>query len=171
MAGGPGRDRRSGCSLVLPHWAFAWGRGLVIAHDLAEHADAVAGRRFFDVGSGSGLRAIAASGLNAEANGVRVGVVGRDVLDHEPPDVDIILASDWAYEAGMAIRVLPWLRKAGERGIEVLVGDPGRRYLPLADLVEVAIYEVRPRPSSRTSPSARRPCIDWTLAPKPRPGP
>ena len=148
---------------ALPFWAFAWGGGLAIAHYLAEHPEAVAGRRVFDLASGSGLCAIAALlagasgatasdidpfafaaiGLNAKANGVRVGVVGRDVLNDEPPDVDIILAGDWAYEAGLAARVLTWLRRASELGIEVLVGDPGRRYLPVADLIELAAYEVR----------------------------
>ena len=148
---------------ALPYWAFAWGGGLALGHYLAEHPEAVAGRRVFDLASGSGLCAVAAllAGasdataadidpfaaaaivLNARANGVRVAVVARDVLDEEPPDVDVILAGDWAYEAGLAARVLQWLRRACEQGIEVLVGDPGRRYLPTADLVELAAYEVR----------------------------
>ena len=148
---------------ALPYWAFAWGGGLALGHYLAEHPEAVAGRRVFDLGSGSGLCAIAAVlagaseataadidpfavtaiGLNARANAVRVAVVRRDVLDDEPPDVDVILAGDWAYEAELAARVLPWLRRAGEQGIEVLVGDPGRRYLPVAELVELASYQVR----------------------------
>lgn len=148
---------------ALPYWAFAWGGGLAIAHYLAEHPEAVAGRRVFDLVSGSGLCAIAALlagaaeataadidrfaaaaiALNARANGVRVAVVGRDVLDEAAPDVDVILAGDWAYEAGLAARVLPWLRRAQESGIDVLVGDPGRRYLPTSDLVALATYQVR----------------------------
>lgn len=43
----------------------------------------------------------------------------------------------------LAERVLPWLRWAREHGIDVLVGDPGRRYLPTGDLVELASHEVR----------------------------
>ena len=70
-------------------------------------------------------------------------VVRRDVLDEEPPDVDVILAGDCWYDAGLAGRVLPWLRRARDRGIDVLVGDPGRRYLPADDLVELASYDVR----------------------------
>lgn len=148
---------------ALPYWAFAWGGGLALGHYLAEHPEAVAGRRVFDLGSGSGLCAIAALlagasnvtaadidpfaaaaiGLNTRANGRRVTIVGHDVLDDEPPDADVILAGDWAYEARFAARVLPWLRRARERGIDVLVGDPGRRYLPTAELVELARYEVR----------------------------
>ncbi len=87
--------------------------------------------------------ATAAIELNARANGCRVSVVHRDVLDEEPPEVDVVLAGDCWYEATLAERVLPWLRRARSRGIDVLVGDPGRRYLPAEELVEVAAYEVR----------------------------
>ena len=43
----------------------------------------------------------------------------------------------------LADRVLPWLRRAKERGIDVLIGDPGRRYLPTDEVVELAAYDVR----------------------------
>jgi predicted nicotinamide N-methyase len=147
----------------LPYWAFAWAGGLALCRFLREHPEAAAGRRVFDMASGSGLCAIAslragatvATGadidpfaataivLNAHANGHRVSVVRRDVLDEEPPDTDLILAGDVFYDAGFAGRVLPWLRRARDRGIDVLVGDPGRRYLPADELAEVASYEVR----------------------------
>jgi predicted nicotinamide N-methyase len=148
---------------ALPYWAFAWGGGLAIAHYLAEHPEAVAGRRVLDLASGSGLCAIAAAQagaasvtatdidafsaaaipINARANGQRVTVVARDVLDDETPDVDVILAGDVCYDAGFAARVLPWLRAARDNGVDVLLGDPGRRYLPTPELVELATYEVR----------------------------
>jgi predicted nicotinamide N-methyase len=148
----------------LPFWAFAWSGGLAIGRYLREHPESVTGRRVFDFGSGSGLCAIAAMvagateaiaadidpfsaaaiALNARANGSKVEVFRRDVLDEEPPDeVDVILVGDCSYEERMASRVRAWLRLARDRGIEVLVGDPGRRYLPTADLVAVASYEVR----------------------------
>lgn len=147
----------------VPYWAFAWGGGLAIGRYLRDHPEVVAGRRVFDVASGSGLVAIAAlragaaaattvdidafAGaairVNARANGGRVGIVGRDVLDEEAPDADIILAGDCFYDVRLAARVLPWLRRAEARGIGVLVGDPGRRFLPLDDLVELASYDVR----------------------------
>lgn len=148
---------------ALPYWAFAWGGGLAIARYVADHPVSVGGRRVFDVATGSGLCAIAAlqagaseaTGadidpfasaaveLNARANGRRVAVVRRDVLDEEPPDVDVILAGDCWYDARLAERVLPWLQRAQDRGIDVLVGDPGRRYLPTHDLIELAVYDVR----------------------------
>ena len=148
---------------AVPYWAFAWAGGLAIGRYLREHPEAVAGRRVLDVASGSGLCAIAslqagaaeATGadidpfaaaaieVNARANRRRVAVVRRDVLDEEPPDVDIILAGDCWYDARLAGRVLAWLHRARDRGIDVLVGDPGRRYLPHDALVELASYEVR----------------------------
>ena len=147
----------------LPYWAFAWAGGLAIGRYLSEHAEVVAGRRVFDLASGSGLCAIAAMRagaaeatgadidafavaameINARANGRRVTAVRRDVLDEEPPDADVVLAGDCWYEAGFAGRVLPWLQRARDRGIDVLVGDPGRRYLPTDELVELASYDVR----------------------------
>jgi predicted nicotinamide N-methyase len=148
---------------ALPYWAFAWGGGLALAHYLADHPEVVAGRRVLDFASGSGLCAIAAARagaaavsavdidpfagaaipLNARANGCRVTAITRDILDDEPPDVDVILAGDVCYEVGFATRVLAWLHRAHDRGIDILLGDPGRRYLPLDDLVELASYEVR----------------------------
>jgi predicted nicotinamide N-methyase len=148
---------------ALPYWAFAWGGGLALAHYLREHAEAVAGRRVFDLASGSGLCAIAAAQagaaavtaadidpfavaaikLNARANARRVAVVARDVLDEAPPDVDIVLAGDCWYEAGLAARVTPWLHRVRADGIDVLAGDPGRRYLPIDALEELAAFDVR----------------------------
>jgi len=148
---------------ALPYWAFAWAGGLAICRYLRDHREIAAGRRVFDLASGSGLCAIAALNagaaeatgadidafaaaaidLNARANGCRLAVVRRDVLDEGPPDVDLILAGDCWYEASLAARVLPWLRRARDRGIDVLVGDPGRRYLPVDELVELASYQVR----------------------------
>ena len=148
---------------ALPYWAFAWGGGLAIGRYLREHPAVVAGRRVFDLGSGSGLCAIAALNagasvatgadidpfaaaaieLNARANRRRVTVVRRDVLDEEPPAADVVLAGDCWYDGVLAGRVLPWLERARDAGIEVLIGDPGRRYLPLDRLVELAVYEVR----------------------------
>lgn len=148
---------------ALPYWAFAWGGGLAVAHYLRDHPEAVAGRRVFDLASGSGLCAIAAlqAGaaeatandidpfaeaairLNARANHVRVDVVRGDLLDQGPPDADVILAGDCWYEASLAQRVTPWLRRAVANGSRVLIGDPGRRYLPADELDELAVFEVR----------------------------
>jgi predicted nicotinamide N-methyase len=85
----------------------------------------------------------AAIALNAKAAGRRIAVVRRDVLDEDPPDVDVVLAGDTWYETGFAQRIWPWLRRCRDAGIDVLVGDPGRAYLPGDGLVALATYEVR----------------------------
>ncbi len=146
----------------IPFWAFAWAGGLAMAHYLEERPDEVRARTVLDFATGSGLVAIAAvragaasviaadidpfaeaaAGLNARANGVRYEFVSRDLLLEEPPDVEVLLAADTWYEGPFAERVRPWLQAAADRGIRVLVGDPGRRYLPDGWLEELAAYEV-----------------------------
>ena len=147
----------------IPFWAFAWAGGLAIAQYLLEHPDEVKGKQVVDLATGSGLCAIvamrcgaassvgidvdpfaeAAVGLNARANGVRVGFIGRDLLDDDPPEADVLLAGDTWYEGPLAERVLPWLRRAAATGTRVLVGDPGRRYLPTKALEALAAYDVQ----------------------------
>lgn len=146
----------------LPYWAFAWAGGLAIARYLVDHPTEVAGLRVVDVASGSGLCAIAALragagsvrafdvdllseaavAVNARANGVRVGFSLRDPLDEPPPPCDVLLAGDVCYQETMAARMRAWLRVAADGGTRVLLGDPGRPYLP-AGLERLATYRVR----------------------------
>jgi predicted nicotinamide N-methyase len=147
---------------ALPFWAFAWAGGLAVSQYLVDHPEEVAGRRVLDVGSGSGLCAVvamrlgaasvhavdidpfsqAAVALNARANGVRVGFSRQDLLGGPPPPCDVILAGDVCYEETMAGRMVEWLRLAARSGTRVLLGDPGRTYLP-AGLERLASYRVR----------------------------
>ena len=147
----------------IPFWAFAWGGGLALAHYLRDRPDAVAGKRVLDLGSGSGLCAIAALkagaasamavdvdpiaaaaiALNARANSVRIDVVQEDLLDAAPPDVDVIVAGDLWYEEQFGERATAWLQRARQSGTRVLIGDPGRRYLSGDAFTKVAEYEVR----------------------------
>ncbi len=146
----------------LPYWAFPWAGGLALARYVAEHPAVVADRRVLDVATGSGLCAIvaaragaaavravdidplaeAAVAANARANGVRIAFALGDPLDRPAPACDVILAGDVCYEAPMASRMSGWLREAASAGTLVLIGDPGRRYLP-PDLACLASYEVR----------------------------
>jgi predicted nicotinamide N-methyase len=147
---------------ALPFWAFAWAGGLAVSQYLVDHPEEVAGRRVLDVASGSGLCAVvamrlgaasvhaididpfsqAAVALNARANGVRVGFSRQDLLDAPPPPCDVILAGDVCYEEIMAGRMLEWLRLAARGGTRVLLGDPGRTYLPRG-LERLASYRVK----------------------------
>jgi predicted nicotinamide N-methyase len=155
----------AGDQLPPPFWAFAWLGGQALARYLLDHPEVVAGRAVLDLAAGSGLVAIAAAlagaaevtaneideyavtaiALNAEANRVAVRVVPGDLLDgHLPAGVraDVVLAGDVFYRKPMADRVLPFLARARRRGAEVLVGDPGRAYLPRERLLPVAGYDV-----------------------------
>ena len=44
-----------------PYWAFAWAGGQALARYILDHPESVAGKRVLDIGSGSGLVAIAAA--------------------------------------------------------------------------------------------------------------
>jgi len=148
--------------LPPPFWAFAWAGGQALARYLLDHPERLAGRRVLDFATGSGLVAVAAMkagaahalaadidpfceaavALNAEANGVSVDYVGRDLLGAPAPAADLILAGDICYEKPMAERVRAWLGEARSRGAEVLIGDPGRSYFDPAGLVQLAEYRV-----------------------------
>ena len=145
-----------------PFWAFAWAGGQAVARYVLDHPGEVEGRTVLDLGSGCGVGAIAAvrAGavavtaadvdpyarvaveLNATANGVAVAGTYTDVLGEAPPAVDVLLVGDACYERAMTVRVLAWLGTARERGTRVLLGDPGRAYLPANGLTRLAEYDV-----------------------------
>ena len=145
-----------------PFWAFAWAGGQALARYLLDHPAEVAGKRVLDFATGSGLVAIAAMkagaasvlasdvdsfceaavALNAAANGVEAAFTGQDLLAQDPPEVDAILAGDICYEWPLADRVREWLQVAHRRGTRVLIGDPGRAYLPREGLRLLARYEI-----------------------------
>jgi predicted nicotinamide N-methyase len=54
----------------------------------------------------------------------------------------VVLAGDVCYSREMARRVFAFLNRAGRTGARVLVGDPGRAYLPRTGLRAVATYDV-----------------------------
>ena len=146
-----------------PFWAFAWAGGQALARYVLDHPEEVAGRRVLDFATGSGLVAIAALeagaagasacdidpfceaavALNAEVNGVAIAFTSDDLLAAEAPAVDVILAGDVCYAWPFADRVHQWLGAAHRRGIRVLLGDPGRAYLPREGLKPLAVYEVQ----------------------------
>jgi predicted nicotinamide N-methyase len=73
---------------------------------------------------------------------VALTFVGHDLLQAPPPDVDVICAGDICYEKPMTDAVLSWLGQARERGVRVLIGDPGRTYFPRTGLEFLAEYQV-----------------------------
>ncbi len=145
-----------------PFWAFAWAGGQALARYLLDHPETVAGRRVLDVGAGSGLVAIAAAragavhvraveidpdavtaiARNAAANGVEVDAELADVLDGDGGEADLVLGGDIFYTEVMGRRAMPFMRRAQQRGATVLLGDPGRGYLPAERFRSVAAYDV-----------------------------
>jgi len=164
-----------------PFWAFAWAGGQALARYILDHPDTVRGHTVFDLAAGSGLVAIAAAlagatavtaneidgyaeaaiAINAAANGTAVTTVLGDVLDGPAPAADVVLAGDVFYSRPMAERVLPFLRRTRTGGARVLVGDPGRAYLPHDSFQAVATYPV-PVPYDLESTEVK-PTTVWTL--------
>lgn len=154
-------DELAVIGLPPPFWAFAWAGGQALARYLLDNPQTVAGRCVLDFASGSGLVAIAAMkagaalveacdidafaaaaiGLNAEANGVAVTARLEDLVGCDE-GWEVICAGDVCYERTMAEAVIGWLGDLSRRGATVLIGDPGRSYLPKDKLEAVATYEV-----------------------------
>ncbi|NEU14191.1 methyltransferase [Methylobacterium sp. BTF04] len=156
-------DELDAIGLPPPFWAFAWAGGQALARYVLDNPACVAGRRVLDFASGSGLVAIAAAkagashvtasdldalalsaiGFNAAANGVadRIEAVQADLIGSDPGSA-IVLAADIFYECDLAARVTAWLSGLHARGATVLVGDPGRSYLPRERLTVLATYAV-----------------------------
>ncbi|MCO8270818.1 50S ribosomal protein L11 methyltransferase [Actinoplanes sp. TRM 88003] len=174
------KTEQAGPAQPPPFWAFAWAGGQALARHVLDHPDLVSGRSVLDLATGSGLVAVAAARAgatpvtandidpyslaatqaNALANGVAVRALEADILDGDDP-YGVILAGDVFYSREMAARVLPYLRRAAGRGSLVLVGDPGRAYLPSEGLVERATYDI-PVPVSLESVDTRRTKV-WQL--------
>jgi predicted nicotinamide N-methyase len=154
-------DELGRMGLPPPFWAFAWAGGQALARYVLDHPETVRDRRVLDFASGSGLVAIAAVkagargvtacdidpfaitaiGLNAEANGVAVEALQADLVGRDE-GWETVLAGDICYERDTAERVMAWLRTLSRRGAAVLIGDPGRSYLPKTVLEPLATYEV-----------------------------
>ena len=153
-------SRLSRLGQMPPYWAYHWAGGTVLARYILDHPESVRGKRVIDLGCGSGVVAIAAmkvgalsvmavdidpnafvaTALNAEANGVIVTTSKADMT--APPKTDLILVGDLFYEERLAEQVSAFLTGCVVAGIDILVGDMGRKSLPLDMLAPLAEYEV-----------------------------
>jgi predicted nicotinamide N-methyase len=145
-----------------PFWAFAWAGGQALARYVLDHPQRVAGRQVLDLASGSGLVAVAAAragaaevravdvdpvavaaiGMNAAANRVRVVAECADILEEGAGGADVVLAGDAFYSGRLTERVVAFLRRAGRDGARVFAGDPDREFIPRHLFRELATYEV-----------------------------
>jgi predicted nicotinamide N-methyase len=142
-----------------PYWAFAWAGGQALARYILDHPEQIMGKHVLDIGSGSGMVAIAAAKagaasvlaadidafsiaairLNAVANGATVAVTQDDLIGAES-DWDMVLVGDLFYERPLAERLLAWLKTLG---CPALLGDPGRSYFPKDQVEPLAVYNVQ----------------------------
>jgi predicted nicotinamide N-methyase len=169
--------------LPPPFWAFAWAGGQALARFVIDHPEHVAGKTIIDLASGSGLVAIAAMKagassvfaydidafarmaivLNAAENDVTISARGDDLLGGSSiPTAQTILAGDIFYERDTAERAFAFLSEQAVRGATVLIGDPGRSYLPKDKLRKLTEYKV---PVTRDLEDAEiKNTAVWTLA-------
>ena len=168
--------------LPPPFWAFAWAGGQALARYVLDHPGTVAGKEVIDLASGSGLVAIAAMkagarrvtafdidrfacaaiAINAAANDVAVKVSGADLLSAPHPEfAHTVLAGDIFYQRDIAELALQFLSSRAADGASVLIGDPGRSYLPKDQLTQLAQFGV---PVSRDLEDAEiKNTSVWTL--------
>ncbi|HTN39985.1 MAG TPA: 50S ribosomal protein L11 methyltransferase [Asticcacaulis sp.] len=143
-----------------PYWAYHWAGGRVLARHILDHPESVRGKCVVDLGCGSGVVAIAAMKagarevmavdidpnaivatiLNAEANKVVITARTGELII--PPDTDVIMGGDVFYDTTLAEKMSALFTNCIAAGIDVLVGDMGRKSLPLDLLAPLAEYEV-----------------------------
>ena len=146
--------------LPAPYWAFAWSGGQALARHVLDHPKVVAGKTVLSFGAGGGIEALAAAragaqrviasdidpfavdalNLNAAVNGVALEATDEDLIDHDDPAWQVVLAGDVTYETELADRVVAWLARLQARGAVVWIADPGRGFLNETRLEPVATY-------------------------------
>lgn len=147
--------------LPPPFWAFAWAGGQALARYVLDHPEIVRGKSVLDAASGSGLVGIAAmlagarealaadidrfagdaARLNAALNGVALETTDADLIGADVRQ-DLILVGDLFYDRDLAPRVFDWLLMLRDSDKSVLIGDPGRTYLPKEKLEQIAAYDI-----------------------------
>jgi predicted nicotinamide N-methyase len=149
-----------GTALGLPYWAFAWSGGQALARYILDTPEEFRDQTVVDLGAGSGMVGIAAALVgaslvfacdpdefaryaidrNASLNGVVIKTVAT-VREVDGP-VDTIVTGDVFYDRDMSAAIELELNSHIDSGVRVIVGDPGRSFLPANRLEVLAEYEV-----------------------------
>lgn len=146
--------------LPPPFWAFAWAGGQALARYLMDNPGLVAGKTVLDFACGcavAGIGAAKAGAARVEASEIdpfaveaaRLNAALNDCEIHaEKADLigldrgwDVILAGDVFYEGAAAGKIGAWLEALKARGATVLIGDPGRAFMPKDRLEALARYD------------------------------
>lgn len=148
--------------LPPPFWAFAWAGGQAVARHILDNPELVLGRRVLDFACGCAIAGIAAAKAgaaqveaseidpvsvvaaqaNAALNAVSLDVKEIDLVG-EDRGWDVVLAGDVFYEGAAGEQIGRWLEALSKRGALVLIGDPGRHFLPKDDLDILARYQAQ----------------------------
>lgn len=149
-----------------PYWAFAWPGGQAKARYLLDNPGVVAGRRVLDIGTGSGIGAVAAlragarsaiandidplalvaAQAGAAANGVELELSGDDLLAGAAVDADVIMIGDVVYEPELLVRVARFIEAARQRGAAILFADRATARLPVQPLALLARFDAQVLP-------------------------
>ncbi len=171
-----------GCRQGPPFWAHAWPGGCALARWVLDHPEVARGHEVLDFAAGCGVSALAAARggarrvvatevdafavaaieENAGLNGLEVEARCSDVLGTDE-GWGLVLVGDVFYEAELSRRVEGWLRALRRRGATVLIGDPGRSFLPRERLRCVATLSVPVAPAWDSVTD--RPARLWALEP------
>jgi predicted nicotinamide N-methyase len=77
-------------------------------------------------GSRQASTPLSLNGRGGGATRCAVTLSTEDLIGRDDLELDVLLAGDVAYEPALARRVRAWLERLAARGVDVLIGDPGR---------------------------------------------
>lgn len=146
--------------LPPPFWAFAWAGGQALARYCLDNPALVSGKRVLDFACGcavAGIGAARAGAARVDASEIDAFAVEAAHANARLNDValharevdlvgvdegwDVVLAGDVFYEGPGAARIAAWLSDLHARGALVLIGDPGRTFMPKDRLEALARYD------------------------------
>lgn len=143
-----------------PYWLYPWVGGQSLARFTLDNAYIFKGATVLDFGPGTGLNSVAAAMCGAHVVAVdkfeqsleltrenaALNVVGSRVETSPiiPPlnEIDVVLFGDMFYERPLSELGRSIGDKALSKGCRVLIGDPGREYLPRRRVRRLAKYTV-----------------------------
>ncbi len=155
-------DLEGGCQELLdgeapPYWAFCWGSGQALARYVLDHPERVRDKRVVDLGTGSGIVALAAARAGAaEVIAIDLDPVSRSAAHlnalHNQLDItttaaapeqwDLMLAADVLYETGLR----DWVMTVARSQAPILLADPQRTGTPTVEFPILADIEARTFP-------------------------
>lgn len=158
---------RADAMTPVPFWGIVWPGSRALARYILDNREKFHGRRILDVGTGSGLAAIAAASVGARVTGIDIDPMSVELAAHTAkingvenecdwligdilklPEAtlaqyELILAGDVFYEEKFARQAIDFLRNAREYNLDNLLADPGRTHRPRTDATGQNEYRVK----------------------------